>query len=206
MEKVKMGNLEVRLPVVFFPKDVKKTVTFRFDKGKTPSGEDMNYGEWAVYFPGEEDLAGKDVNEQLRSGVMETFIHDVDSDSKMILSLSGDAAPAKIGEAIKKRKLDPDKSEEVSGLIIALTRTGPQGWKVEIKDQSKLEKTIKDSLTKLKGESFERLDELALHIGIENDLEDITEIEGILSQLKGSFFSLSKQGIRINKQKTKKEE
>ena len=200
-EIVGMGDVGNALPVIFFFQDDQKVVTFKFMAGETPEKTILEKGQWARYFPGEEDLAGRETNEKLRSGVLETFIYDVGSESEAILSFSTETAVASISRAITKAGHDINNIEEWVDLTFSMQRKGLQSWKVTIKDTSEVEKVIKECIVKYEGDSFESMEELALKIGVENDLDDFEEIKEVLTRMKGKEFSLGKNGLRIKKGK-----
>ena len=200
-EIVGMGDVGNALPVIFFFQDDQKVVTFKFMEGETPEKKKLEKGQWARYFPGEEDLAGRETNEKLRSGVLETFIWDVGSESEAILSFSTETAIASISRAITKAGHNAEKPDEWQDLTYSIQRKGMQSWKVTIKDTSEVEGVIKECVGKYEGETFESMEELALKIGVENDLDDFEEIKEILTRMKGKEFSLGKGGLKLKKGK-----
>ncbi|MCK4259636.1 MAG: hypothetical protein KAX49_11700, partial [Halanaerobiales bacterium] len=169
--------------------------------GDSPDKTHITKGEFLRYFPGEEDLAGRVTNEKLKSGVLETLIWDVEAESKAVLSLSSETAPASIARAIKEAGYDVNEPGDWQDLTYTLQRKGTQSWKVTIKDTSQVEKTIKEALEQYKGEEFRDLDELALRIGMEKDMSDMEEIKQVLTAMKGKVFSIGKNGLRIKKEK-----
>ena len=100
-EVVKMGEIKTTVPVIFFGQNDGKVVTFRFEGGTTPEGTQLGKGEWIRYFPGETDLAGREVSEKLRNGVLETYIFAMEEDAVAVLSVRESAVGA-IRKAIEE--------------------------------------------------------------------------------------------------------
>ena len=197
-EVVKMGEVKTSIPVIFFGQNDKKTVTFRFEAGKTPEGIELNKGEWVRYFPGETDLAGREVNEKLRNGVLETYIYAMEEDSVAVLSVSESAVGA-IRQAIEDSGRDIDKPEEWTDLVFTMQRKGNQSWNVTIKETGELEKKVKEALKQCEGETYANIDELALKVGLEIRSEDFDSIKEVLTSMKGREFSLGKNGLKLKK-------
>jgi len=197
-EVVKMGEIKSSLPVIFFGQNDGKVVTFRFEGGTTPEGTQLSKGEWIRYFPGETDLAGREVSEKLRNGVLETYIFAMEEDAVAVLSVTESAVGA-IRKAIEESGRDVDNPEEWTDLVFTMQRKGTQTWKVSIKEMGELEGKVKEALKNCEGETYANIDELALKVGLEIGEEDFDSVKEVLTSLKGRVYSLGKNGLKLKK-------
>jgi len=197
-EVVKMGEIKTTVPVIFFGQNDGKVVTFRFEGGTTPEGTQLGKGEWIRYFPGETDLAGREVSEKLRNGVLETYIFAMEEDAVAVLSVTESAVGA-IRKAIEESGRDVDNPEEWNDLVFTMQRKGTQTWKVSIKEMGELEGKVKEALKNCEGETYANIDELALKVGLEIGEEDFDSVKEVLTSLKGRVYSLGKNGLKLKK-------
>jgi len=197
-EVVKMGEIKTTVPVIFFGQNDGKVVTFRFEGGTTPEGTQLGKGEWIRYFPGETDLAGREVSEKLRNGVLETYIFAMEEDAVAVLSVTESAVGA-IRKAIEESGRDVDNPEEWSDLVFTMQRKGTQTWRVSIKEMGELEGKVKEALKNCEGETYANIDELALKVGLEIGEEDFDSVKEVLTSLKGRVYSLGKNGLKLKK-------
>ncbi|WAE39540.1 MAG: hypothetical protein FHOMOCKG_00012 [Methanophagales virus GBV302] len=197
-EVVKMGEIKTTVPVIFFGQNDGKVVTFRFEGGTTPEGTQLGKGEWIRYFPGETDLAGREVSEKLRNGVLETYIFAMEEDAVAVLSVTESAVGA-IRKAIEESGRDVDNPEEWTDLVFTMQRKGTQTWKVSIKEMGELEGKVKEALKNCEGETYANIDELALKVGLEIGEEDFDSVKEVLTSLKGRVYSLGKNGLKLKK-------
>jgi len=197
-EVVKMGEIKTTVPVIFFGQNDGKVVTFRFEGGTTPEGTQLSKGEWIRYFPGETDLAGREVSEKLRNGVLETYIFAMEEDAVAVLSVTESAVGA-IRKAIEESGRDVDNPEEWTDLVFTMQRKGTQTWKVSIKEMGELEGKVKEALKNCEGETYANIDELALKVGLEIGEEDFDSVKEVLTSLKGRVYSLGKNGLKLKK-------
>ncbi len=197
-EVVKMGEIKTTVPVIFFGQNDGKVVTFRFEGGTTPEGTQLGKGEWIRYFPGETDLAGREVSEKLRNGVLETYIFAMEEDAVAVLSVTESAVGA-IRKAIEESGRDVDNPEEWTDLVFTMQRKGTQTWRVSIKEMGELEGKVKEALKNCEGETYANIDELALKVGLEIGEEDFDSVKEVLTSLKGRVYSLGKNGLKLKK-------
>ncbi len=197
-EVVKIGDIKTTTPVIFFGQNDQKVVTFRFEAGKTPEGTELGKGEWIRYFPGETDLAGREVSDKLRNGVLETYIYSMEEDAVAVLSVTESAVGA-IRKAIEESGRNIDTPEEWNDLVFTMQRKGTQTWRVTIKEMGELESKVKEALKNCEGETYANIDELALKVGLEIGEEDFDSVKEILTSLKGRVYSLGKNGLKLKK-------
>jgi len=197
-EVVKIGDIKTTTPVIFFGQNDQKVVTFRFEAGKTPEGTELGKGEWIRYFPGETDLAGREVSDKLRNGVLETYIYSMEEDAVAVLSVTESAVGA-IRKAIEESGRNIDTPEEWNDLVFTMQRKGTQTWRVTIKEMGELESKVKEALKSCEGETYANIDELALKVGLEIGEEDFDSVKEILTSLKGRVYSLGKNGLKLKK-------
>jgi len=197
-EVVKIGDIKTTTPVIFFGQNDQKVVTFRFEAGKTPEGTELGKGEWIRYFPGETDLAGREVSDKLRNGVLETYIYSMEEDAIAVLSVTESAVGA-IRKAIEESGRNIDTPEEWNDLVFTMQRKGTQTWRVTIKEMGELESKVKEALKNCEGETYANIDELALKVGLEIGEEDFDSVKEILTSLKGRVYSLGKNGLKLKK-------
>ena len=197
-EVVKIGDIKTTTPVIFFGQNDQKVVTFRFETGKTPEGTELGKGEWIRYFPGETDLAGREVSDKLRNGVLETYIYSMEEDAVAVLSVTESAVGA-IRKAIEESGRNIDTPEEWNDLVFTMQRKGTQTWRVTIKEMGELESKVKEALKNCEGETYANIDELALKVGLEIGEEDFDSVKEILTSLKGRVYSLGKNGLKLKK-------
>jgi len=197
-EVVKIGDIKTTTPVIFFGQNDQKVVTFRFEAGKTPEGTELGKGEWIRYFPGETDLAGREVSDKLRNGVLETYIYSMEEDAVAVLSVTESAVGA-IRKAIEESGRNIDTPEEWNDLVFTMQRKGTQTWRVTIKEMGELENKVKEALKNCEGETYANIDELALKVGLEIGEEDFDSVKEILTSLKGRVYSLGKNGLKLKK-------
>ena len=197
-EVVKIGDIKTTTPVIFFGQNDQKVVTFRFEAGTTPEGTELGKGEWIRYFPGETDLAGREVSDKLRNGVLETYIYSMEEDAVAVLSVTESAVGA-IRKAIEESGRNIDTPEEWNDLVFTMQRKGTQTWRVTIKEMGELESKVKEALKNCEGETYANIDELALKVGLEIGEEDFDSVKEILTSLKGRVYSLGKNGLKLKK-------
>ena len=197
-EVVKIGDIKTTTPVIFFGQNDQKVVTFRFEAGKTPEGTELGKGEWIRYFPGETDLAGREVSDKLRNGVLETYIYSMEEDAVAVLSVTESAVGA-IRKAIEESGRNINTPEEWNDLVFTMQRKGTQTWRVTIKEMGELENKVKEALKNCEGETYANIDELALKVGLEIGEEDFDSVKEILTSLKGRVYSLGKNGLKLKK-------
>jgi len=197
-EVVKIGDIKTTTPVIFFGQNDQKVVTFRFEAGKTPEGTELGKGEWIRYFPGETDLAGREVSDKLRNGVLETYIYSMEEDAVAVLSVTESAVGA-IRKAIEESGRNIDTPEEWNDLVFTMQRKGTQTWRVTIKEMGELESKVKEALKNCEGETYANIDELTLKVGLEIGEEDFDSVKEILTSLKGRVYSLGKNGLKLKK-------